>query len=37
LRKDAAAFADTAAEVCASLGLMRTGEGLNRLSPLLCA
>ncbi len=37
LRKDAAAFAETAAEVCSSLGLMRTEEGLNRLSPLLCA
>src|SRR5436190_1105297 len=37
LRKDAAAFADTAADVCSKLGLMRTTEALDRVSPLLCA
>jgi DNA-binding transcriptional LysR family regulator len=37
LRNDAVAFADTAADVCSKLGLMRTSEALDRLSPLLCA
>jgi DNA-binding transcriptional LysR family regulator len=37
LRKEAAAFAETACEVCSELGLVKNRELHNHVSPLLCA